>query len=131
MVKKEKAEKIAETDLIIKDNISYKRIPATNILYCKAEGCYTMIYDIFGKKTTVSKPLKEIENQLKRFSVFFRIHKSYLVNISYINTYANGHKRIVILNDNTELPVAYRRTHLFIRYCANIFRKNIKFLIKK
>jgi two-component system LytT family response regulator len=106
-------------------------MPATNILYCKAEGCYTTIYDIFGKKITISKPLKEIETQLKKFSIFFRIHKSYLVNISYINTYANGHKRIVTLKDNTELPVAYRRTHLFIRYYANIFREKIKFLVKK
>ena len=128
MAKKEKAEKIAETDLIIKDNISYKRIPATDILYCKAEGCYTTICDIFGKKTTVSKPLKKIEYKLKEVNVFFRIHKSYLVNISYINTYANGHKRMVILNDNTKLPVACRKTHLFIRYCANIFPENINSL---
>jgi hypothetical protein len=50
MAEKEKAKKIAETDLIIKNDICYKRMPATNILYCKAEGCYTTIYDIFGKK---------------------------------------------------------------------------------
>jgi len=39
--------------------------------------------------------------------IFLRIHKSYLINVNYV--IGIKHKNMIILEENTELPIARRR----------------------
>ena len=83
-----------------------------NIIYCEADHNYTKIHLIYGKTIIVSKTLKLVEELLPQ-SIFFRIHKSFLVNMNYVVEYIknDGHK--VILDDGKVLTVANRRTEEF------------------
>jgi two-component system LytT family response regulator len=84
------------------------------IMYCEADQNYTKVYTIDGGKLLISKPLNVIE-QLLPGDVFFRIHKSHLVNLNYIKTYNKTEGFHVVLEDGTKLDVATRRNEDFVK----------------
>jgi len=76
-----------------------------DILYCKADDNYTHLFLKNDHKKLVSKTLKYFEEALKQSS-FARIHKSYLVNVSYIVNYKKGKGGSVLLANGKELSVS-------------------------
>lgn len=66
----------------IKDKTAHWLVKHDSILYIQSDGAYCNIHRLNDKKITVSKPMKEIENLLPK--TFLRCHKSYIVNINYI-----------------------------------------------
>lgn len=87
-------------------------VSLNDIIYCQTSGSYTTFNLGDGRAIIVSKPLKNYEEQLT-LPDFFRIHQSYLVNLSFVDTYLKD--GIVILKDKTELPVAQRKKDEFLR----------------
>ena len=86
----------------------------STIVYCEADENYTRIHLASGEVLLVPRTLKSIEELLPG-SYFFRIHKSYLVNLNFVKSYTkiNGYK--AVLENGTELDVAVRRNEEFIR----------------
>ena len=60
-----------------------------------------------------NKSLKEFEEILQNAN-FFRIHKSYLVNIAYVTEFDSS-KNVVHMNDGVKLEVARRRREEFLK----------------
>lgn len=87
-------------------------VSLNDIIYCQTSGSYTTFNLSDGSAIIVSKPLKNYEEQLT-LPDFFRIHQSYLVNLSFVATYLKD--GVVILKDKTELPVAQRKKDEFLR----------------
>ena len=50
-------------------------------MYCKSSGNYSEIFFKEQKKEMLSKKLKEVEALIQNEN-FFRVHKSYLVNVN-------------------------------------------------
>ena len=59
----------------------------SDIILFEADGSYTKIYTKDGSKRLVSKNLKHFETILIEDN-FYRVHKSFLINIAYIKKYA-------------------------------------------
>lgn len=76
------------------------------IIRLEGEGNYTQFYLIDNKKYLSAKTMKEYEEILLQHN-FLRIHKSHLVNKSFVAGYQN--EGLVILKDNTSLPVSRQR----------------------
>ena len=91
----------------------YEMKKINEIVYCEGDQNYTKIHLIGDQQIMVSKTLKHIEELLPK-EVFFRIHKTYLVNMNYVEKYirTDGHR--VILDDGTQLDVANRRIDDFV-----------------
>jgi two-component system LytT family response regulator len=85
-----------------------------NIVYCQADENYSKIYTNRNEVILVGKTLKNIEELLPE-GVFFRIHKSYLVNMNYIKSYSKSDGYKVMLENRVELDVATRRNEEFIK----------------
>lgn len=96
-----------------------------DIVMCKAEGNYSVIY-LSGKnqQEIVSRTLKEFEDMLTEYN-FFRVHRSYLINLDHIKEYNrtnqssdyDGDGGSVIMNNNSHIPVSRdRRKHLLERF---------------
>ena len=83
-----------------------------HIIYCQADVNYTRIFTRHDNSILVSKTLKFIEELLPS-DCFFRIHKTYLVNMNYITQYikTGGHR--VELENGQILEVAQRRAEEF------------------
>jgi two-component system LytT family response regulator len=84
-----------------------------DILYCSADGNYTSIHTISREKYVITRTLSEFEEMLKN-PIFFRTHKSYLVNLNFIKQYIKGSGGEVILKDGTSVQVARARKELLM-----------------
>lgn len=89
------------------------------ILYCTGHSNYTEFYIKNRAKVVVSKTLKEYEAMLSEYN-FFRIHKSYLINLNEINEYIRGEGGYVIMNDNASLDVSKRRKESFLKEISSL-----------
>ena len=92
----------------------FQLVKVNNIVFCQAEESYCKIFTNRNEVILVAKTLKNIEGLLPE-EMFFRIHKSYLVNMNYIKSYSKSEGYKVILENGTELDVATRRNDEFIK----------------
>lgn len=96
----ESSKQSAGANLKIKDGFSTLLIPVDSILYIESEGNYITIY--CDKKRHVSRQsLDSVVGELGA-DQFFRIHRSYLVNVAKVKSYS---KKEVVLG-NITLPVS-------------------------
>ena len=86
-------------------------IKLTEVLKCEAERAYCNFYLTSGEKILVSKPMKEFEAQLEQ-SGFIRVHKSYIVNMDCVQTYARG-KVEIAPRMAVVLPFVHEKKKLF------------------
>lgn len=77
----------------------------SEIIRAEADSNYTELHLVTGKKIVSSKTLKEIEISLAKSS-FIRVHKSHLININFIKKYIKGDGGMLILNDDSMIPVS-------------------------
>jgi two-component system LytT family response regulator len=89
-------------------------IEANDIIKIAGENVYSVFYLRDGKKMMVSLTLKEVELMLCR-SNFFRVHKSYIVNLKYIARYVKGEGGVVILTDDSEVEISRRNKAEFLK----------------
>ena len=92
----------------------FQFIEIKDILFLKAAINYTDIYLTNSKKITVTKTLKFFESLLHQ-SHFYRVHKSYFINIDHIIAYHKTNGGEVIMKDNTPISVSLRRRELFLK----------------
>lgn len=83
-------------------------IDLDTLLYCKSDGPYTHFFMNNGKSILSSKSLGEYENQMNNKG-FFRVHKSYLINMKHISKFVREDGGYVVMSDNTQIIVSRRR----------------------
>jgi two-component system LytT family response regulator len=88
-------------------------VHVNEIIYCEADGPYTYFFLKKGDKITVSKNLKEYEDLLSDHN-FFRVHKSYLINLGEMKKYIKGDGGYVIMTNNKEVAVSKRKKDAFL-----------------
>jgi two-component system LytT family response regulator len=91
----------------------FELVKINSILYCEADSNYCTIVCLGGKKITLSKTLKHVEELLPS-TVFQRIHKSYLVNLNYVNRFTKSNELLIELANGETLPVSVRQKENFI-----------------
>jgi len=84
------------------------------IMYCEADANYTRIHMFNDHILLVSKSLKTVEEMISR-DFFFRIHKSYLINLNFLKSYSKDKGYTVTLDNGAVLPVAMRKNEEFVR----------------
>lgn len=94
-------------------------IKIDDILYFEADGSYTHV--ITNKeKYLVCKKIKEFHELLTNDSRFFRVHRSYLVNIQQIKKYSKKEGATLVFENNKVIPVAREKKNEFDGYIGNI-----------
>ena len=109
-------EKIA---LPTSDGIDFYEI--NEILRCEADRAYCKFHMLDGRKVMVSKPLKEFEELLEE-CMFFRVHKSNMVNLRQIKKYIKGKGGYIILSDDSHVDVSVRRKEALMEVLASSSR---------
>ncbi|MGB5237937.1 MAG: LytTR family DNA-binding domain-containing protein [Flavobacteriaceae bacterium] len=87
-------------------------LDSEDILYAESDGNYSTIYLSDGQKIVLTKKLKEV-NELLPSDTFFRIHNSYIINLSKIKEFlkTDGY---VILKSNHKIPVSRQKKSDFL-----------------
>ncbi len=114
---------------VLKENLSEKEIKKigvhigdgivymdlNDILYFEAEGSYTTIHHKKGKDLTVKK-VKYFEDLLANDHRFFRIHRSYLINVTLIKKYSKKDGLSITFDDRNMLPISREKKEEFEDY---------------
>ena len=79
-----------------------------SILKCQSSTNYTIFHLQEGKEIVISKTLKEYEEQLGGHG-FFRVHKSWLINVDYVKGYDRKDGGFAIMTDGSEVPVSHTK----------------------
>ncbi|MFT5385709.1 MAG: DNA-binding LytR/AlgR family response regulator [Saprospiraceae bacterium] len=87
-------------ELFIKSGYEHIKISLSEILYIKSDADYTELYTI-EKKHLSAEPLRYWIENLDQ-NQFFRIHKSYIVNISKIKKVSGNQ---VFITDGISIPI--------------------------
>ena len=85
----------------------------SSIIYCEAKGNYAQVHLYPKSQILISKTLKKLVDMIDHPD-FFRIHKSYYINMNYIVSY-NRSENIVELKNNMFLPVSVRKNEPFVK----------------
>ena len=88
-------------------------VNVSDIIYCESSGPYTHFIFKQAEKIVTSKHLKEYEDLLSGYD-FFRIHKSYLVNLHEIKKYIRGEGGQLIMSNGDALSVSKQRKEGFL-----------------
>lgn len=83
-----------------------------DIVLLEADNTYTHIYTIEGDKKTVSKTLLHFEELLP--NVFFRCHKSYIINLHEIKSYIRGDAGEIIMSNKKTVSLSRNKKDVFL-----------------
>lgn len=103
--------------LVLHGRKAMKVIQYEEISYLEAGGNYVTIYLNNGGQHISSKSLYQLEARLSP-SIFFRVHKSYLINCDQVVGYEGGRGGQVFLKGGVELPIAFRRKSAFTQFLS-------------
>lgn len=93
--------------LMISTNEGPYFIPTDDILFAEGQNNYTHFHLSRQRKLVASKTLLEFENLLSDHG-FLRVHKSFLVNLKYVERYLNKNGTL-LLTDGSEVEVSRRK----------------------
>ena len=125
--------KISQKIEVLRENITLKQfqkialpladgllfVVVQDILYFEADGSYTTVVTK-TEKHLVSKKLKEFDDLLEADERFFRVHRSYLINISQIKKYCKKEGATLVFDNNKVIPVAREKKNDFDEFIGGI-----------
>lgn len=90
------------------------------IIHLEATDGYTYIYLTDGRKFLSSKNIKIYEEKLND-SMFFRIHKSHIINIGlHLKEFSRTGGNIAIMSNDKEVPISRRKLNAFLDRVSKI-----------
>ncbi len=114
-----KTENRSQEFIIVSKERQKKKLFLDDIYYFEIKG---RMIDVHGAEGifTYYEQIGELEKKL-RDKGFFRCHKSYLINLKYVDVY---NRQEVILENGEEIMIAKRRYEEFCQEVLKVMRKN-------
>lgn len=93
-----------------------QHLPMKDIILIQGDGNYTLFHCSNGRRIMVSKTLRDYEKLMTENSSFFRVHKSYLINLAYVQRYDVKGEDCVWMKNGQIISIARRRKHQFAAF---------------
>jgi two-component system LytT family response regulator len=90
-----------------------------DIVRCEAENNYTNFHLSNGNRIMVSKTIKTYETLLAEHK-FLRVHQSHLVNLNYIQHFDKPDGGMLVLSDNSAIPVSHQKRGILLDYFSSL-----------
>jgi len=116
------AEGQTHSKIILKTSDTIHVVSVQEILYCESESNYTHFRLTGNRNIMVSATLKEYEDILVE-SGFFRVHKSFLINLARISRFEKAEGGSVVLEGEKKIPVASRKRDELIHLIEQLTQK--------
>ncbi len=121
LVENTKMMQLQDMKICLPDFEGYHIRRVGNIIYCEADNTYTKIHLINQEVMVVSKSLLNYELLLRDFN-FFRIHKSYLINMHHLLSFHKADGGYVVLSNQQRLDVAKRKKDTLSEEIRKLFK---------
>ena len=105
--------------LVLREADTLHVVRLSEIQWCMAEGSYTVFQLEEGTQLMVSQHLKEFEELLDK-NGFFRVHRSYLVNINKVRKFDKREGGILHLEGGRSIPVSVRKKEKLLKLLADL-----------
>lgn len=89
-------------------------IEMKDIVRLEAESNYTRVHVVDKKGYFVSKPLKIFEESLKDTTFFFRVHRSYIINLNHVKEFLREDGGVIVMADEAKIQLPKARYNDFI-----------------
>ncbi len=96
--------------------------PVKNVRYLEAQGSYTMLHLQSGSSILVSRNLAALEVQINDPIAFVRIHRSFILHLTFLRKYIKTKSPTLLLDDGTSLPLSVSRKSAFMEAMQHFFR---------
>ncbi|MGJ8682981.1 MAG: LytR/AlgR family response regulator transcription factor [Nonlabens sp.] len=97
-----------------------KFVNFNDIILLKADGMYTNVSTIDNKTILVSKPLRFFVDILHNIKTFYRPHRSYLINLTYIKEYIKRDGGYIVMENDKEVSISNDKKEEFLTIVQNI-----------
>lgn len=104
--------------LVIRHERGFEVLQARHIIVAEADGNYTTFYLEDKRKTIASKQLGLYE-ELLAAPLFFRCHKSYIINLDHLQGYSSTHGHTAVMAGSHEAPISRRKLPEFLELFRN------------
>ena len=95
--------KKAEDAIVVKSNDGIQRVLISNIVFAEVIGRNVLYHLISGRTIECTESFSTVCNNLLKYGCFLKTHRSYLVNMQYIDTVDNQRVTLQTL-DTVLLP---------------------------
>ena len=117
-------ENYLDQKLTVHHNNGFRFVTLKDIVYLQASNNYTNIQLLSGESIIVSKPLKEFQNKLDN-NWFFRLHKSYIINIIHVDQYISDDGGQVVMKTGEKIFISRYKLSDFFNF-VSAFTKGLK-----
>jgi two-component system LytT family response regulator len=100
------------SSITVAEKYGFRVVKVASIMYLQADTNYTILHLSGLNKIVATRALGEFENLLAE-PAFFRIHKSTIINMSFLQGYSSYQGNFAELNDGTRLSISRRRLNDF------------------
>lgn len=97
-----------------------KFVNFNEIITLEADGMYTKVSTQKNGVILVSKPLKFFVDTLQKIKVFYRPHRSYLINLSHIKEYIKKDGGYIIMENDITVSISNDKKEEFLTIVQNI-----------
>lgn len=105
--------------VVISHSKGLKIVEDEDITYLEASGNCTMLYFQDGSRYLDTRTLKVYENLLSS-SKFYRVHKSYIINLNQLKEYLNEDGHYAVLKNGKQIPIARNRITSFTQMLKSL-----------
>ena len=92
----------------------YEFLDKNKIIYCEADISYTIFHMVNKQKIVASMNMKKVHEILTE-NIFFRIHKSFIVNLEQIEKINKADGGTVVMLNGVTLPISRRKKEEFYK----------------
>ncbi len=111
---------ISGSNILLEVENGFIIVNTRNIEYCYAKNAHSVVVMNSQKEIAVSRSLKELQELLAE-KHFYRPHKTYLMNIHYIQKFVRSKENYIVMESGVVIPVSARVTS----FLPNDIRKRI------
>jgi two-component system LytT family response regulator len=97
----------------VKEGLVYLDI--ADIIWIESKGNYCIFYATHSRKYLASKNIGEYDGRLPA-NTFFRVHKSFLINVTMVKRYIRSEGYFVEMTDGTLIEVSRRKRDAFLQF---------------
>lgn len=94
----------------------FELIPSGEVLYLEANDNYTHFFLKNKSKIIACRTLKEMEEQIRDFTFFIRVHHSYIVNLNEVTKYVRGEGGYLVMSDGSSVNVSRSRKDALLKF---------------
>jgi two-component system LytT family response regulator len=116
-------DEILNERIIFKSSRSIEFVEVKKIIRAESSRAYCKLYFIDNHSIILSYPLKTLEKKLSAYPVFFRSHKSHLINVSYVKSYHSDDG--IKLTDGSCIPLVQSLKTTFLEKMEELFGRSI------